>query len=145
MKLQSFNTSYQELINGYQLVESQLQFTGHPRECIKLLSTSRAPILAIVEGKLVTYFDLHEHEGVAPYSDNSNAILVRAFSTDVHEQGKGYAKKHCSYSHCMFKIITLILMKSYLLLILQILLHKIFIRNVDLRITGCAAKVLKVN
>lgn len=93
MELQSFNTSYQYLINGYQLVESQLQFTGHPRECVKLSSNSRTPILAIVEGKLVTYFDLHQHEGVAPYSDNCNAILVRAFSTEVHEQGKGYAKK----------------------------------------------------
>lgn len=93
MELQPFNKSYQDLINGYQLDESQLQFTGHPRECVKLLSTTRTPVLAMVEGKLVTYFDLHQHDGVAPYSDNDHAILVRAFSTEVHEQGKGYAKK----------------------------------------------------
>lgn len=93
MELQSFNQSYQTLMNDYQLAESQLKFTGHPRECVKLASNSRTPILAIVEGKLVTYFDLHQHEGVAPYSDNCNAILVRAFSTEVNEQGKGYAKQ----------------------------------------------------
>lgn len=93
MELQSFNQSYQNLINEYQLVENQLKFTGHPRECVKLASYSRTPILVIVEGKLVTYFDLHQQEGVAPYSNNSNAILVRAFSTEVNEQGKGYAKQ----------------------------------------------------
>lgn len=93
MELQAFNQSYQRLIDDYQLVESQLKYTGHPHECVKLASNSRVPILAIVEGKLVTYFDLHQQEGVAPYSDNRHAILVRAFSTEVNEQGKGYAKQ----------------------------------------------------
>lgn len=93
MELQSFNPTYQHLIDEYQLAESQLQFTGHPRECVTLTSHSRTPVLALVEGKLVTYFDLHQAEGVTPYSDNEQAILVRAFSTEVNEQGKGYAKQ----------------------------------------------------
>ena len=87
------NSSYQPLIDSYQLVESQLQFTGHAKECVKLASNTRTPVLALVDGKLVTYFDLHREEGVGPYSSNPNAILVRAFSTDVREQGKGYAKQ----------------------------------------------------
>lgn len=33
------------------------------------------------------------HERGAPYSGNRTAILIRAFSTEVQEQGKGYAKK----------------------------------------------------
>lgn len=35
---------------------------------------------------------LHEKEGVKPYSSNEQALLIRSFSTDYHEQGKGYAK-----------------------------------------------------
>lgn len=36
---------------------------------------------------------MHEKEGVIPYSNNPNAILLRAFSTDKYQQGKGYAKQ----------------------------------------------------
>ena len=93
MELKFYNLTDQPLIDSYQLVESQLQFTGHAQECVQLASETRTPVLAIVEGKLVTYFDLHREEGVEPYSNNPNAILVRAFSTDVREQGKGYAKQ----------------------------------------------------
>ena len=93
MELKFYNASDQPLIDSYQLVDSQLQFTGHAQECVQLASETRTPVLAIVEGKLVTYFDLHREEGVEPYSNNPNAILVRAFSTDVREQGKGYAKQ----------------------------------------------------
>ncbi len=42
--------------------------------------------------KLVTFFVLHEKEGVTPYSSNEQALLIRSFSTDFYEQGKGYAK-----------------------------------------------------
>ena len=93
MELVVFKEPYRNLIDEYQLVESQLQFTGHPQHCLKLVSASRTPILGIVDGNLVTYFDLHKEEGVEPYSDNQNAILVRAFSTDFRKQGKGYAKQ----------------------------------------------------
>jgi len=93
MELRFYKALDQPLIDSYQLVESQLQFTGHAKECVQLASETRTPILAIVEGKLLTYFDLHRGEGVEPYSDNPNAILVRAFSTDVREQGKGFAKQ----------------------------------------------------
>ena len=93
LELQFYNSTYQPLIDSYQLVDSQLQFTGHAQECVKLASETRTPVLALVDGKLVTYFDLHREEGVEPYSDNPNAILVRAFSTDVREQGKGFAKQ----------------------------------------------------
>lgn len=93
MQFVFFNETYQPFIDRYQLVESQLRFTNHPQAAVKLASAIRTPILVLVEGKLVTYFDLHREEGVAPYSDNPHAILLRAFSTDVLEQGKGYAKQ----------------------------------------------------
>lgn len=91
MELLFFNLSFQNLINQYQLIEDQLRFTRHAKECVKLKSETRTPVLAMVDGRLVTYFDLHRDEGVVPYSDNANAILLRAFSTDYRELGKSYA------------------------------------------------------
>ena len=95
MMLQQLNGVNNELIKEYVLLEEQLKFTGHPKDCVQLAKddNDRTPILAIVENRLVTYFDLHQNEGVKPYSNNPNAILLRAFSTDAREQGKGYAKK----------------------------------------------------
>lgn len=43
--------------------------------------------------ELTTFFALHKNEGIKPYSDNENAILLRSLSTDTYCQGKGYAKQ----------------------------------------------------
>jgi len=95
MQLYIFEDSFMQLIEQYQLTEEQLEFTGTPQECLELskADTNRHSILAIDEGKLVVFFVLHRNEGVKPYSNNKNAILIRAFSTDYRHQGKGYAKK----------------------------------------------------
>lgn len=95
MELLSYNESFWPFIEQYQLSEEQLEFTGTPLDCIKLAQEEqdRHCILAIDEGKLVTFFVLHENEGPKIYSDNAQAILLRAFSTDFNHQGKGYAKQ----------------------------------------------------
>ena len=95
MYLQEYTNSFETLTNRYVLSEEQLYFTGTPKECIELsnVDKERHSILAINDYKLVTFFVLHEKNGVIPYSDNKNAILLRAFSTDFRYQGKGYAKK----------------------------------------------------
>ena len=49
--------------------------------------------LAMKDNELVTFFVLHKNDGVKPYTNNENSILIRAFSTDFHHQGKGYAKQ----------------------------------------------------
>jgi len=79
----------------YQLSEEQLMYTDTPFNSIQLQKddSNRSSILAIENDQLVTFFVLHKNEGVKPYSNNSNAILLRAFSTDYRYQGKGYAKK----------------------------------------------------
>lgn len=56
----------------------------------------RHSILAIENNNLVSFFVLHEKGGVKPYSNNTKALLLRAFSTDFNHQGKGYAKKTLS-------------------------------------------------
>ncbi|MGX9134997.1 GNAT family N-acetyltransferase [Rummeliibacillus sp. JY-2-4R] len=95
MQLNFYDDRFKNAVEYYGLTEEQLRFTGHPNDCIKLSDedSDRYSILAIEEDKLVTFFVLHKNEGVKPYSDNNNSILLRAFSTDSRQQGRGYAKK----------------------------------------------------
>lgn len=95
MQLYFYNDTFQQAVDEYQITEDQLRFTGSPKECteLSLNNPDRFAILAVENGNLVTYFNLHKNEGVNPYSNNPNAILLRAFSTDTRHLGKGYAKK----------------------------------------------------
>lgn len=95
MLLYFYKDRFHNAIEQYQLTEEQLRFTGKPIDCIELSNgdSDRFSILAMQEDKLVNFFVLHKNEGVKPYSNNNNSILLRAFSTDFRYQGKGYAKK----------------------------------------------------
>ncbi|WP_264990166.1 GNAT family N-acetyltransferase [Lysinibacillus piscis] len=96
MELVKYEERYKANVQNYQLVEEQLRYTNTPQNCLQLAEqdADRANILALNDnGELVTFFVLHANEGVKPYSDNDKAILLRAFSTDFHHQGKGYAKQ----------------------------------------------------
>jgi RimJ/RimL family protein N-acetyltransferase len=95
MQLYFYNDRFKNAIEHYQLTEDQLRFTGKPKDCIELSNedSERYSILAMEEDKLVTFSVLHKNEGVKPYSNNNNSILLRAFSTDFRHQGKGYAKE----------------------------------------------------
>jgi len=87
-------TKQKNLVEQYTLTEEQLRYTKSPKESIALAKqdNSRHAILAMDGKQLVTFFVLHEKEGVTPYSSNEQALLIRSFSTDFYEQGKGYAK-----------------------------------------------------
>ncbi|HDR7325983.1 MULTISPECIES: GNAT family N-acetyltransferase [Bacillus cereus group] len=95
MELFEYKERFKEQVENYKLSEEQLQFTGTPKKCIELsrTDTDRHSILFLANNKLVTFFVLHENEGVKPYSENPKAMLLRAFSTDYYYQGKGYAKQ----------------------------------------------------
>ncbi|MEK5393287.1 GNAT family protein [Margalitia sp. FSL K6-0131] len=95
MEFHYYNERYKNLIEQYTLSEEQLCFTATPKDCVELSKKDpeRYSILAIEGEQLVTFFVLHKNEGVKPYSNNKHAILLRAFSTDFHHQGKGYAKQ----------------------------------------------------
>lgn len=95
MELYFYHDRFRDAVGEYKLTEEQLRFTGTPMKNIGLSNEDpdRYSILAIEQEKLVTFFVLHKNDGVKPYTVNSNAILLRAFSTDYRQQGKGYAKK----------------------------------------------------
>ncbi len=82
-------------LQHYTLHEEQLAFTKLPiksvMECFS--DSSRHPVVLDMDGEIVSYFVLHEREGVAPYSSNDDSIFFRSFSTNVIHQRKGYAKK----------------------------------------------------
>lgn len=94
MLLMFYEDKAQNLVAQYTLTEEQLRYTKSPKESIELAKqdNSRHAILAMDGNKLVSFFILHEKEGVTPYSSNEQALLIRSFSTDFYEQGKGYAK-----------------------------------------------------
>lgn len=95
MKLSFYDERFKNAIKQYELTEDHLYYTGHPKDCIELAKkdADRYSVLAMEEDKLVTFFVLHTNEGVKPYSNNKNSILLRAFSTDSRYQGRGFAKK----------------------------------------------------
>ncbi|WP_370043204.1 GNAT family N-acetyltransferase [Lysinibacillus sp. RC79] len=94
MRLKFYEENDDQLIERYTITEEQLRYTMSPKASIELVKQdkNRHAILVLDEDKLVTFFVLHEKEGVQSYSSNENAILIRAFSTDFYEQGKGYVK-----------------------------------------------------
>ncbi|QTD42122.1 GNAT family N-acetyltransferase [Sporosarcina sp. Te-1] len=95
MYLVEYEDHYREKIDSYYLSDEQLQYTGIPSKAVELarLDLDRHAVLAIKNNDLLTFFVLHENEGVKPYSENRKAILLRTFSTDFRHQGKGYAKQ----------------------------------------------------
>jgi len=94
MRLKFYEEKDDCLIDRYTITEEQLRYTMSPKESIELVKQDkdRHAVLVFDEDKLVTFFVLHENDGVKPYSSNEQSILIRAFSTDFYEQGKGYAK-----------------------------------------------------
>ncbi len=94
MKLHFYNAEFDRLIENYTLTDEQLRFTGTPKDAIDLSNAeqNRYSILALKDEQLVTFFSLQIGEGVKQFSPNENAILIRSFSTDFHQQGKGYGK-----------------------------------------------------
>ena len=95
MRLAKYEERLKEKVEHYVLTEEQLQFTSTPRASIELSQkdVDRYPIVVMDDDELVTFFVLHENDGVKPFSDNPQALLLRSFSTEYSQQGKGYATK----------------------------------------------------
>lgn len=95
MKLFEYDKRFKDDVKNYNLSKEQLRFTSTPLESVELSERDpdRHAILGIKNNELVTFFVLHKNEGVKAYDENPKAVLLRSFSTDLHQQGKGYAKE----------------------------------------------------
>lgn len=93
MKLVQYTDKYQQLIENYFLSESQLRFTRPPMDCIETKEPYQTNVVMLDEDKAVTFFTLDIGTDAYEYADNQQAILIRSFSTEYYNQGKGYAKQ----------------------------------------------------
>lgn len=95
ISLQFYDPIYDEQLKNYFLLPEQLNFTGWPIDNIDLckLESERHAILILSNNEVAGFFVLHGWEGVRQYSENENAILLRAYSINANFQGKGIAKQ----------------------------------------------------
>lgn len=120
MVLRSYVKTDLPMLQCYELHEEQKSFTKMPLESLEICNNDllRHPVVLEEDGEIVTFFVLHEKDGVAEYSVAEDAILLRSFSTNVKHQRKGYAKKALqmlpSYLHKHFPYITTIYLTVYL-------------------------------
>ncbi|MFD2629732.1 GNAT family N-acetyltransferase [Oceanobacillus kapialis] len=88
IRLQFFETSNRISLQSYYLSEEQLSYTAHPVEALKKCEEepNRHPVGVFAGLDLVGFFVLQ------PYTNNPNAILLRAYSIQMAYQGKGIAR-----------------------------------------------------
>lgn len=96
VRLREARVSDGELLASYFLEDSH--FTSLPMDAMTqtLYEVEKHPIMILKEEVLVGFFILQVGIGVEPYTDNPNAILLRAYSIDDRYQGKGYGKESMS-------------------------------------------------
>ena len=95
MKIMTYQNDLDYLLEDYYLPEEQKQYSAMPRMAVEISegNSNRHPLMGIDENRLVTFFILEEGEAVKTFSDEDRDILLRSFSTNYKDQGKGYARK----------------------------------------------------
>ncbi|WP_404460530.1 GNAT family N-acetyltransferase [Sutcliffiella horikoshii] len=95
VKLEAYQPEHLEELIEYKLTESQLEFTSHPKEALLACETDkgRRPIVILENGHPAGFFVLYQGEELTRYTDNPNAILLRAYSVALPFQGKGIARR----------------------------------------------------
>ncbi|MGX7418525.1 GNAT family N-acetyltransferase [Carnobacterium gallinarum] len=78
-----------------QYVLEDTQFTSLPMDAMtnSLYEIEKHPILILEKESLVGFFILQVGIGVNVYTEDQNAVLLRAYSIDDRFQGKGYGKR----------------------------------------------------
>lgn len=92
MQLQFYSEKVKAELYKFSLAEEQHQFTALPSEALEIEDRNRHPVVIMDGDMAVGFFVLHKGPVVKDYSLETNALLLRAFSIDEIQQGKGYAK-----------------------------------------------------
>ncbi|MCP1306650.1 GNAT family N-acetyltransferase [Paenibacillus tyrfis] len=95
VQLRFYRREHDVALRAFELPEEQAQFTALPGEVLEasLNDENQYPVVILAGDMPVGFFVLHRGEVTVPFSDNPNAILLRAFSVDRAHQGRGYAKR----------------------------------------------------
>ncbi|MEI5740423.1 GNAT family N-acetyltransferase, partial [Staphylococcus aureus] len=82
------------MLEAFQLSESDLKFVKTPEENITaaMSDNERYPIVVMDGRQCVAFFTLHRGKGVAPFSDNQDAVFFRSFSVDQRYRNRGIGK-----------------------------------------------------
>lgn len=93
VSLDFYQLKHKPGLEDYYLSAEQSKFTGMPLEQIEICQNEddRYPIVILFNGTPAGFFVLHGWEGVKAFSDNKNALLLRAYSINTSFQGKSIA------------------------------------------------------
>jgi RimJ/RimL family protein N-acetyltransferase len=95
VKLCFFEPKHNRILQTFNLSEEQKKFTALPNDALKLCleDSNRHPVVIVAENTVVGFFVLHFGKNISSFTNNPNAILLRALSVNPIYQGKGYAKR----------------------------------------------------
>ena len=93
--LEFYKPEFKGPLLNYDLLEEQKRFTALPADALEKCKEEpdRYPVVILSDSQPAGFFVLHGWEGVKPYSDNKNAMLLRAYSINLSFQGKGIASE----------------------------------------------------
>lgn len=92
--LEFYKPEYSEKLEYYHLSKEQKKYTALPSEALLACERDeeRYPVVILYNQTPAGFFVLHEGKGVEPYSENTHAVLLRAYSIHEHLQGREIAK-----------------------------------------------------
>ena len=98
ISLDFFKPEYIALLGDYYLHDNQRKYTALPLDALKKceMDRERHPVVILYGNEPAGFFVLHGWDGAKEFSDNKNAILLRAYSVNAAFQGKGIANKSMS-------------------------------------------------
>ncbi|WP_099223557.1 GNAT family N-acetyltransferase [Listeria costaricensis] len=95
MRLIRYQEHLQEDVAHYLLTEEMQYYSSQPRDCLYQMEKEEAyfPILGYQEDQLVCFFVLDGGAVTRKYTLESEAMLIRSFSTDSRFVKQGHAKQ----------------------------------------------------
>lgn len=90
-----YKPEYKEMLSRYSLSKEQQRYTALPLDALQKCESEseRHPIVILYGNQPAGFFVLHGWEGVKEFSENKNALLLRAYSINAGFQGKGIASE----------------------------------------------------
>lgn len=90
-----YKPEYKERLSNYSLSVEQQRYTAFPLDALQKceVEPDRHPIVILYGNQPAGFFVLHGWEGVKDFSNNNEAILLRAYSINAEFQGKGIASQ----------------------------------------------------
>ncbi|MED2973875.1 MULTISPECIES: GNAT family N-acetyltransferase [unclassified Fictibacillus] len=95
VSLSFYQPEHNQELSTFELPKEQLRFTALPLTALKVCEEdqSRHPVVILYEGKPAGFFVLHHGPGITPFTENPNALFIRALSVHPEYQGKRVAKR----------------------------------------------------